>query len=137
MNTNAKKSYEKIINAAIALQIIFILDNILDLILIFFLVWYIWFKMHWGFLGIIIFIFTFWVFHKLIFPKIVYLIKIPFINMAKSGVVRLATLNIIDDEMVKRLASIEVELWPKTIHMNMSANEAQEFAEKIENLSKD
>jgi uncharacterized membrane protein len=126
---NALQAYKKVEKAATILAWGWLLNNFLSLVSILALIYLIWCKWHLEVLtGTFVLLAGIWIINFVLLPALFSLINKPFAEMAKSGVVKLAVLGVINDELVKQLADKKVEYWPKIIASSMTA---EEFRQKI------
>jgi hypothetical protein len=122
---NALQAFQKVQKAATILALGWMLWNLLDLVLIGVLAYLIWWKWHLGVLGVLVLLVGIWIITSKILPALFRILKKPFLEMAKSGAVRLAVLGAIDDDTVVKLADTEVEYWPGVIASSMTNEEFQ------------
>lgn len=123
----SQQAFKKIMRATYILGWGWMLNNLLGTIAVIFLVYYIWWNLHLGFLGIFIFLFGFWVINSVFLPELFRVYNYFPAQMAKRGVVRLAILKVISENTVHSLSKQKVELWPELIASSMSK---EDFLEK-------
>lgn len=126
----ALQAFQKVEKAAAILTWGWMLNNVIGLVSIGVLVYFIWWRWHLGFLGILALLVGIGVINAVILPGLFRILNKPFAEMAKSGAVRLATLHAIDDDTVRKLADTKVEYWPKVIASSMTN---EEFRDRIVN----
>ncbi len=128
---NALQAFKRVEKAANILAWGWMLNNILGLISILVLFYLIWWKWYFGILGgVFILLAGIWAINSVILPALFSILNKPFVEMAKSGTVRLAVLGVINDDTVQKLADTKVEYWPKVIVSSMTQ---EEFHQKIIN----
>lgn len=123
---NALQAYRKIERSANTLASVWLLNTILGLVSIILLTYIIWWKWRLGFIGIISFVGYFWLINSIILPMIASFIRKPVAEEARSSMVKLVALGVIDDNLLKKLTNEKVELWPKTITTSMTSKELKE-----------
>ena len=117
---NPRQSYKKIERAASILVCGWVINNVIGTASIIFSIYLIWWKWHFGLLGILIFVLLTWLVNGVILPFVFGIFNKPFAILARQGEVELAEQGVIDDLIIVKLTQVKVEQWPKYIVQNLS-----------------
>ncbi len=95
------------------------LNNILGGLLLLYLAYWIWWRLEFGFLGIIVFLISFYIVNSIFLPEVFRVYNYYPVQMAKSGAVRLAVLGLISENDILKLKDESVEQWLEIIIISM------------------
>lgn len=120
---NAKQAYTRVAIASGILAYGWLFNNLIGILSIPVLIYLIWWKWNFGFLGVVVLIVGVWIFNSVVLPIIFSVLNMPFAALAKSGAVRLGVLGAIDESTVLKLSKTKVEYWPQVIYDSMPEDE--------------
>lgn len=132
VNKSAYESYASIKMLSTSIGMLRMLNNLIgffSIVIIAYFTWWVW-KLSW--VGIIVFIFIFWVFNSKILPKIFERYQTPLAQKAKKDLIRLADYEIISHIFANDILSRPVEHWTNHIDRGISKEKTKELRKELE-----